>query len=127
MNGKVAASVDGRAINFPTESKPLQRREGMPLCAGLSSFGYSGTIAHVVLEEAPESCRRSFSRVEVSLMSDVPGSCVEIASELAPGTAWQFAGQGSLKVNIGREIFNETESFRSAMLLCDGILFTSMG
>ena len=60
-------------------------------------------------------------------MSDVPGACVEIASELAPNTAWQFAGQGSLKVNIGREIFNETESFRSAMLLCDGILFTNMG
>ena len=53
LNPKVAASVEGAAVSFPTEATALRRVGSRPLVAGVSSFGYSGTIAHVLLEEAP--------------------------------------------------------------------------
>lgn len=44
---------EGRGIAFPREREQWPRPEGRPRRAAVSAFGFSGTNAHVVLEEAP--------------------------------------------------------------------------
>lgn len=40
-------------LRVPTEVEPWQRTEGTPRRAAVCSYGYGGTIAHVLIEEAP--------------------------------------------------------------------------
>ena len=58
LNEKVAAAVAGHAMHFPTELSGLRASPAEALYAAVSSFGYSGTISHVVLGEAPPSSSR---------------------------------------------------------------------
>lgn len=51
MNPKIA--LDGTALAVPTQETAWPRTE-RPRLAGVSSFGFAGTNAHVVLEQAPE-------------------------------------------------------------------------
>ena len=44
---------EGLGIRVPTASEPLPKTDGRAL-VGLNSFGFGGTNAHAVLEEAPE-------------------------------------------------------------------------
>lgn len=56
-------SLEGSSFLIPTERQPWPRGEGRRI-AGVSSFGFGGTNAHVVLEEAPplKPVRRDFER-----------------------------------------------------------------
>jgi acyl transferase domain-containing protein len=45
-------TLAGSALEIPTELRPW-RRNGATRLAGVSSFGWSGTNAHVIVEEAP--------------------------------------------------------------------------
>jgi acyl transferase domain-containing protein/aryl carrier-like protein len=48
-------SLDAIPAVVPTTARDWDAREGRPRRAAVSSFGFSGTNAHVVLEEAPAS------------------------------------------------------------------------
>ena len=59
LNEKVAMSVSQTpAIQFPMEVTPIHRQDGRKLMAAVSAFGYSGSIAHVILEESPAESLR---------------------------------------------------------------------
>ncbi|CDO87200.1 polyketide synthase [Mycobacterium triplex] len=48
-----AVDWDNSGLRVPTEAQAWARRPGHPRRAAVCSYGYGGTIAHVLLEEAP--------------------------------------------------------------------------
>ncbi|MET9565792.1 type I polyketide synthase [Streptomyces tauricus] len=57
-NPNPAVDWDNLPLTVPTEATPLPERD-RPAIAGVSSFGFSGTNAHLVLEAAPEPATRT--------------------------------------------------------------------
>jgi 6-methylsalicylic acid synthase len=51
-------------LRVPTEAEPWERNDGTPRRAAVCSYGYGGTIAHVLLEEAPETTANSAPATE---------------------------------------------------------------
>ncbi|WP_280343043.1 type I polyketide synthase [Nocardia abscessus] len=64
VNPKIA--LDGTALAVPTRDVEWPRTD-RPRLAGVSSFGFAGTNAHVVLEQAPEPAARTESETPVLL------------------------------------------------------------
>ena len=40
---------------------------------------------------------------------------------------WKFAGQGTLGVGVGRDVYETEESYRAAMDVCDDLLRAEIG
>ncbi|MFF1712014.1 type I polyketide synthase [Streptomyces sp. NPDC058268] len=55
--GNPAIDWDSSGLRVVTERTPWPEREERPVRAGVSGFGYGGTIAHVVMEQAPGRTR----------------------------------------------------------------------
>ncbi|MGJ7907985.1 SDR family NAD(P)-dependent oxidoreductase [Actinopolyspora sp. H202] len=59
--GNTHIEFEGSPFYVNTEHRPWASEPGRPRLAALSSFGFSGTNAHVVLEQAPDRPRQAVS------------------------------------------------------------------
>ncbi len=76
---------DRLAVEVVREARPWERN-GRPRIAGVSSFGFAGTNAHVILEEAPEQTARAIGAPDpgfsvLPLSARTPAALVQIAEE----------------------------------------------
>ena len=97
---------------IPTTSVPWPRRNGGPRVAGVSSFGFSGTNAHVVLEEAPPPPvpapdGRSWRIVHLSTRCAARSPCDGAAGGLHRAAPDATLDDIASSANLGRPAFEE--------------------
>ena len=76
-------SLDGSRLRIPVQAQPWTRG-GKPRFAGVSSFGFSGTNAHAILEEAPRLSNPTQRPSEpTAMVLPVSARCPEALREFA--------------------------------------------
>ena len=116
LNPKVAEVIESLPVVLPTTIQDLRhtsgKAAGVPLIAGISSFGFSGTIANVIIEQSPLH-RNDFRRY----------------SRHNPTTEvlFLFTGQGSQYEDMGLELYQLDPVFQNAMNKCDEIYYSLTG
>ncbi|MCA9686771.1 MAG: type I polyketide synthase, partial [Myxococcales bacterium] len=105
---------DRLRLKITSSALAWPRREG-PRLAGVSSFGFGGTNAHVALSSAPGSLRIAAQPQPVSApVEDHP-------------LVFVFPGQGGQWVGMAQALLHREPEFRAAIEACDAALLPVMG
>ncbi|KAL7542765.1 hypothetical protein ACHAXR_013097 [Thalassiosira sp. AJA248-18] len=119
LNPLIAKTIKSHefSIKFPTEVEPMVNEgDGKLLLAGVSSFGYSGTIAHAIVQQAPLDMRRSVAEIDDQVVENEVKENKDIV--------FLFTGQGSQYAGMGKELYHDNDAFRKAMDRCESIYQT---
>lgn len=100
--GEIQQQQDG-TLQGQGGSAGLPGSPAPPLLGAVSSFGFGGTNAHVVLEGKPGAF----------------GRATEGTPEAIPGVAFLFTGQGSQYPGMGRELYDRYGEFKAVVDACD--------
>ncbi|MEJ3655548.1 SDR family NAD(P)-dependent oxidoreductase [Actinomycetes bacterium KLBMP 9759] len=90
-------------LDVPTESREWPFPQELPV-AGVSSFGFSGTNCHVVVEGVPVRAR---------------GGVAEPPGVTPPKVVFVCPGQGSQWLGMGRSLLHTEPAFHAAIRACD--------
>jgi acyl transferase domain-containing protein len=94
LNSHIA--VDGRSFPVPTRVEPWTA-DG-PLTAGVSSFGWSGTNAHLIVEEAPARSQRVSTEDAVLVLPVSARSPEALTAQAERYRAFLAAGAGAATI-----------------------------
>ena len=101
-------------IKFPTEVEPIIKDEGGKLLmVGVGSFGYSGTIGHTIIGQAPQDMHWN--------INDIDNHVVDADRKWNNDIVFLFTGQGSQYLSMGKELYCENEAYHKAMDQCESI------
>ena len=95
-------SLEGRQITIPTKLTPWTVETEQKRLAGVSSFGFSGTNAHLVVEEAPNQVKSKKLKVkserDIHLLT-LSAKTEECFASLSPSLSATFRNQSAVKTS----------------------------
>ncbi|MEE1824856.1 type I polyketide synthase, partial [Streptomyces sp. BE20] len=109
------------AVELLTEARPWETEDGRPRRIAVSSFGFSGTNAHAVLEQAPEEAvAPPRERAPTELPWPVSARSAEALAALAGRLGGQLRATGGDPVDVGHSLATGRGAFEHRAVLLGG-------
>jgi acyl transferase domain-containing protein len=122
-----AIDIDGLSFTVPVNAMALpSREESSTVTAGLSSFGFSGTNAHVVLGDAPQGAEKVTAQPEPVAYARMPFPWRELGPRLCRRKI-EVEGKPGFEVEIKDDLYKVVaEHVLFGSIVVPGVVYTEM-